>query len=348
MAPRGCSLCGSLCHDKTIKFCVSCGATLPPVGLLPQNVRSINDGQRGTSINESTPERKWSTPQSSEQQPASKCLYFMSFLFLTLATGAFVISGLDLQVRWDTGNFGPHDDHYDVTFDAGVLFIGARFKHMGLSPNGLPPVCTSGEAPPCHVGQNDDDLLLQNQILQPCITMWGQKSTLVDLVKENTKDHNTIQEYVGKVQSQCLPIKLRAGCLVAAVVFAAFAAYINLAMLCCGCCGAKCATITSLMFSSIALAGAGGAGYFTYQQKKDNPRPLVDFQETIYNGTRHVLDDDDAIQHLSYGWGFYELAGGVGMLLLAIFFINANICCFLYSCCRSCRGNRGAALLERP
>ena len=53
--------------------------------------------------------------------------------------------------------------------------------HRELSPKGLPPVCKSGEAPPCSAGLEDDDLLLDNQIPQPCITMYVSTGLLLSI-----------------------------------------------------------------------------------------------------------------------------------------------------------------------
>lgn len=53
--------------------------------------------------------------------------------------------------------------------------------HRELSPKGLPPVCKSGEAPPCSAGLEDDDLLLDNQIPQPCITMYVSTALLLSI-----------------------------------------------------------------------------------------------------------------------------------------------------------------------
>lgn len=187
------------------------------------------------------------------------------------------------------------------------------------------------------------------RFLIPTVTKcrWDIANSDSDDGQRHTTDHATIVQYTDYVQKQCMPIKIRAACLAAAVILAAFAAYINIAMLCCGCCSPSCATTTSLLFATLALAGAGAVGFFTYQQKMRNPRPLLGWQQSIYNGTRHTVDDDDAIQHLSFGWGFYELAGAAGMLLFGIICINANICCHVYACCGR-RRDRGEPLLTRP
>ena len=81
MAPRACSLCGTLIHDKTVKFCVSCGATLPPVGLVPQQAAgSSGSVRRGTSINDNDggagisfkATRRWARPDDAPARKPSK------------------------------------------------------------------------------------------------------------------------------------------------------------------------------------------------------------------------------------------------------------------------------------
>eukprot|EP00729_Bicosta_minor_P025237 gene25237-5617_t len=179
MAPRACSLCGTLIHDKTVKFCVSCGATLPPVGLVPQQAAgSSGSVRRGTSINDNDggagisfkATRRWARPDDAPARKPSKCLFFMAAFFLSIATGALAISGLDLQVRWDTGNYGPHDDHYDVTFDAGVVFIGGRFKNMAASAYKLWLSVYWEAIEDARPDEKKATTLLDNQIPQPCIT----------------------------------------------------------------------------------------------------------------------------------------------------------------------------------
>ena len=70
---------------------------------------------------------------------------------------------------------------------------------------------------------------------------WDIANSDSDDGQRHTTDHATIVQYTDYVQKQCIPIKIRAACLAAAVILAAFAAYINIAMLCCGCCSPSCA-----------------------------------------------------------------------------------------------------------